>query len=220
MPALLLIKSNVMKKLTIPLVLIIGLLTACQNDKKLPYIGEPDVIKKMVDGKEVEETVYPTIPAFSFKNQYGETVTGESFEGKIYVADFFFTTCPTICPPMKKNMLKVYKAFNANPEVMILSHTIDPGHDSVAVLKKFADDLGITGKKWQLVTGEREKIYEIGEKHYFVSAREDSLEAGGYIHSGHFVLIDKNKHIRGMYDGTNESETKLLMEDIKLLLKE
>jgi protein SCO1/2 len=208
-----------MKKLLIPILFLTILFTSCE-DKKLPYVGEPDVVKKMVEGKEVEETIYPTIPHFSFQNQYGETVTEKSFEGKIYVADFFFTTCPTICPVMKKNMLKVYQEFNDNPDVQILSHTIDPGHDSVAVLKKYADDLGITGKKWQMVTGERDKIYEIGEKHYFVSAREDSLEAGGYIHSGHFVLVDKNKHIRGMYDGTTEEETKLLIEDIKVLLKE
>lgn len=192
---------------------------SCQN-KKLPYIGEPDVVKKMVDGKEVEEIIYPTIPDFSFQNQYGDTVTGKSFEGKIYVADFFFTTCPTICPVMKKNMLKVYQEFEENPDVKILSHSIDPGHDTVAVLKKYADDLGVKGTMWQFVTGNRDKIYEIGEKHYMVSAREDSAEAGGYIHSGHFVLIDKNKHVRGMYDGTTEEETKQLIEDIKVLLKE
>lgn len=208
-----------MKSVMIPLIILTALLTGCQ-DKKLPYIGEPDVVRKMVDGKEVEETIYPTIPEFSFQNQNGETVTGKSFEGKIYVADFFFTTCPTICPPMKKNLLKVYNLYQNNPGVGILSHTIDPEHDTVAVLKKYADDLGVKGTMWQFVTGNRDKIYEIGEKHYMVSAREDSTEAGGYIHSGHFVLIDKNKHIRGMYDGTTEEGTQLLIEDMEVLLKE
>lgn len=192
---------------------------ACQT-KKLPYLGEPDIINKMVEGKEVEETTYPTIPDFSFQNQYGETVTAKSFEGKIYVADFFFTTCPTICPPMKKNLFKVYNKYLSNPEVGILSHTIDPDHDSVSILKKYADDLGVKGKMWQFVTGDRDKIYEIGQKHYLVSAREDSTEAGGYIHSGHFVLIDKKKHIRGMYDGTTEEGTAQLIEDIEVLLRE
>nr|WP_229254381.1 SCO family protein [Dyadobacter sp. NIV53] len=191
----------------------------CQQ-KKLPFIGESDIVKKVVDGKEIEETIYPSIPAFSFQNQNGETVTEKTFEDKIYVADFFFTTCPTICPVMKKNMLKVYQAYRENPDVRILSHSIDPGHDTVAVLNKYANDLGVTGNMWQFVTGDREKIYEIGEKHYLVSARKDPNEPGGYIHSGHFVLIDKDKHIRGMYDGTTEEGTKQLIEDINVLLEE
>jgi len=193
--------------------------SACHT-RKLPYLGEPDVIKKMVEGKEVEEITYPTIPYFSFQNQNGDTVTVRSFDGKIYVADFFFTTCPTICPVMKKNMLLVYEAYKNNPAVNILSHTIDPGHDSVQVLNKYAKDIGITGTMWQFVTGKREEIYNIGQKHYFITAKTDSSAAGGYIHSGHFVLIDKNKHIRGMYDGTTEDATKQLIDDIGVLLME
>ena len=208
-----------MKNIIYCLLVLVLFLTGCQS-KKLPILGESDVVKKIVGGKEVEETIYPTIPAFSFQNQNGETVTEKSFDGKIYVADFFFTTCPTICPPMKKNLLKLYKIYKDNPEVAILSHTIDPGHDSVEVLRQYAKDMGVTGTMWQFVTGDREKIYEIGQKNYLVSAREDSSEAGGYIHSGHFILIDKNKHIRGMYDGTTDAGTKQLLEDIKVLLKE
>ena len=208
-----------MKKSEIYLLgLLIIFSVGCQ--KKLPFIGESDVVKKMVDGKEVEEIIYPVIPAFSFLNQDAKTITEKSFDGKIYVADFFFTTCPTICPIMKKNMLKVYEAYHDNPDIGILSHSIDPGHDSVEVLKKYADDLGVKGNMWQFVTGDREKIYEIGEKHYLVSARADANEPGGYIHSGHFVLIDKNKHIRGMYDGTKDEGTKQLIADIKVLLDE
>jgi len=208
-----------MKNIIYCLLVLVLFLTGCQS-KKLPILGESDVVKKIVGGKEVEETIYPTIPAFSFQNQNGETVTEKSFDGKIYVADFFFTTCPTICPPMKKNLLKLYKIYKDNPEVAILSHTTDPGHDSVEVLRQYAKDMGVTGTMWQFVTGDREKIYEIGQKNYLVSAREDSSEAGGYIHSGHFILIDKNKHIRGMYDGTTDAGTKQLLEDIKVLLKE
>ncbi|REA56348.1 SCO family protein [Dyadobacter luteus] len=209
-----------MKTFHISLFCLVMLLFAACQTKKLPYIGEPELVTKVVDGKEVEETIYPAIPDFSFQNQNGETISGRSLDGKIYVADFFFTTCPTICPPMKKNLLKVYQAFKDNPEVGILSHTIDPAHDSVAVLKKYADDLGVTGNMWHFVTGNRDKIYEIGEKSYMVSAREDSAEAGGYIHSGHFILVDKNKHIRGMYDGTTEQGTAELLKDIETLLKE
>ena len=194
-------------------------LTSCQK-KKLPLIGVPEVVKKMVDGKEKEETVYPVIPAFSFQNQNGDTVTNKNFDGKIYVADFFFTTCPTICPVMKKNMLKVYAEYKDSPDVRILSHSIDPGHDSVAVLNQYARDMGVSGTMWQFVTGDREKIYEIGEKHYLVQTGEDSTAKGGFVHSGHFVLIDKDKHIRGMYDGTTDKGTKQLLDDIKVLLEE
>ena len=193
--------------------------TSCET-KKLPYLGEPDIVKKVVNGKETEETVYPTIPDFSFTNQDKQTVTQADFKNKIYVADFFFVTCPTICPIMKKNMLTVYKEFKDNPDVKILSHTIDPEHDNPDVLKQYAKDLGVTGTTWQFVTGDREKIYDIGQKHYMVSAMEDSSQAGGYIHSGAFVLIDKDRHIRGMYDGTTEEGTAKLKEDLKILLKE
>ncbi len=208
-----------MKTLTLTLFCLTALFSNCQN-KKLPYLGEPDLVKKNVDGKEIEEKIYPVIPDFEFQNQNGDKVNAKTFAGRIYVADFFFTTCPTICPVMKKNMLKVYEAYKTNPKVGILSHTIDPGHDSVQVLKTYAKDLGIAGSMWHFVTGDRDKIYEIGEKHYMVRASEDSTQAGGFIHSGRFVLVDEQKHIRGMYDGTTDSGTQQLIEDIGVLLKE
>lgn len=190
------------------------------NSKPLPILGEPEIVQKVVDGKTIEEKVYPTIPEFAFRSQYGDTITSKNFKDKIYVADFFFVTCPRICPVMKKNMLKVYEAFKDDPRVGILSHTIDPDHDSVQVLKTYADDLGLKGRTWLFVTGNREKIYEIGEKHYLVTAQADDQAPGGYIHSGAFVLIDKNKHIRGMYDGTEEKEVQLMIRDMKTLLEE
>ena len=199
--------------------IIITVAAGCET-KKLPYLGEPDVVNKVIDGKEKEEKIYPTIPDFSFTNQDKQTVTQADFKNKVYVADFFFVTCPTICPIMKKNMLTVYKEFKDNPDVKILSHTIDPEHDNPDVLKQYATDLGVAGTMWQFVTGDREKIYDIGQKHYMVSAMEDSSQAGGYIHSGAFVLIDKERHIRGMYDGTTEEGTKKLMRDMKILLEE
>ncbi len=199
--------------------ILISLLWSCQQ-QKLPYLGEPEVVTKEVNGEKVEETIYPTIPDFSFTNQEGQTITAKDFNGKVYVADFFFTTCPTICPPMTKNLLKVYNTFKNNPGVALLSHTIDPEHDSVSVLKEYANGLGVKADKWQFVTGNREEIYNLAQKHYLVSAKEDSSEAGGYIHSGHFILIDQNKHIRGMYDGTTDKGTAELLKDIELLLKE
>ena len=190
------------------------------TDEKLPYIGEPETTTKVIDGKEVTERAYPRIPAFSFTNQYGRTISRKDFNGKIYVTDFFFTTCPTICPIMKKNMLNVYKAYKDSPDVRILSHTIDPDHDNPAVLKQYAQELGVTGTMWQFVTGDREKIYAIGENHYLVTAGKDATAPGGYIHSGAFVLIDKQKHIRGMYDGTTLEGTQKLIRDIDVLQHE
>jgi len=203
------------------LFIVLGLMTSCDSgSKKLPILGERDWVTKKVDGKEVVDTIYNTIPPFSFTNQYGDTVTEKIVEGKIYVTDFFFTSCPTICPVMKRQMLKVYKEFKDNPDVMILSHTIDPEHDTPKVLNTFAKDLGIEGKQWQFLTGPKEKIYEIGQKSYLSAAQEDKTAEGGFLHSGAFILIDKDKHIRGMYDGTTEEGTQKLMQGINSLLEE
>lgn len=190
------------------------------NAERLPILGERETIKKIVDGKEVVDTVYHTIPDFKFVNQNGDTVTAQNFNDKIYVADFFFTTCPTICPVMKKQMKKVYEKFKGENEVAILSHTIDPDHDTPSVLKEYAKDLGVTSTQWMFVTGQREKIYEIGEKQYLVVAGADSTAPGGYIHSGAFVLVDKQKRVRGMYNGTDEAGTQRLIADIERLREE
>jgi len=201
--------------------LIIFSLTSCNSgEQKLPILGERDWIKKTVDGKEVVDTIYNTIPPFSFVNQNSDTVTEKIIDGKIYITDFFFTTCPTICPVMKRQMLKVYEKFKGNKDVMILSHTIDPEHDTPQVLNTFAKDLGVTGNQWQFLTGSKEKIYEIGLKSYMVVAKEDKSAEGGFLHSGAFVLVDKDKHVRGIYDGTTEEGTKRIIADIQTLLDE
>ena len=201
--------------------LIIFSLTSCNSgEQKLPILGERDWIKKTVDGKEVVDTIYNTIPPFSFVNQNSDTVTENIIKDKIYVTDFFFTTCPTICPVMKRQMLKVYEKFKGNKDVMILSHTIDPEHDTPQVLNTFAKDLGVTGNQWQFLTGPKEKIYEIGLKSYMVVAKEDKSAEGGFLHSGAFVLVDKDKHVRGIYDGTTEEGTKRIIADIQTLLDE
>jgi protein SCO1/2 len=199
---------------------VISAFWSCNSENKLPILGERDWVKKTVDGKEVVDTIYNTIPPFSFVNQEGDTVTEKIVEGKIYVTDFFFTSCPTICPVMKRQMIKVYKEFKANPDVMIVSHSIDPDHDTPQVLNKYAKDLGVEGTQWQFVTGPKEKIYEIGQKNYMSTAKEDKTAEGGYIHSGAFILVDKEKHVRGMYDGTTEEGTQKLIADMKRLLDE
>lgn len=202
------------------LVLFLGLASCNSSADKLPILGEREAITKIVGGKTVVDSVYHTIPDFRFASQYGDTVSAATFNGKIYVADFFFTTCPTICPKMKVQLKRVYAKYKGNPEVMLLSHTIDPNHDTVPVLKEFAQELGVTGRQWLFVTGDREKIYDIGQNFYMVTAKEDASAAGGVVHSGAFVLVDKAKHVRGVYDGTTEEGVDRLMTDMDKLLAE
>ena len=195
-------------------------LTACSsNETQLPIYGERDAITKVVDGKTITDTLYYQIPAFQFTNQDSLPVTDKTFDGKIYVTDFFFISCPTICPKMKTQMKRVYDKFKANPDVMILSYSIDPQHDTPAVLKDFAESLGVTGNQWQFATGPKEEIFKTG-KSYMVVAQEDAGAPGGLLHSGHFVLVDKEKHVRGMYDGTTKEGADKLMTDIDRLLAE
>lgn len=195
-------------------------LAGCLQADKLPILGEREAITKQIDGKTVTDSVYHTIPDFKFVSQYGDTVTAAAVNGKIYVADFFFTSCPTICPKMKTQLKRVYERFRANPDVLLLSHTIDPAHDSVPVLKEFARELGVTDKNWLFVTGDRDKIYDIGQNSYMVTAQEDASAPGGVVHSGAFILVDTNRHIRGIYDGTTEQGVTKLMDDMDKLLSE
>ncbi|MFH6983345.1 SCO family protein [Marinoscillum luteum] len=189
---------------------------ACQQkEKQLPILGKKEVVENGASA----DTVYHTIPDFKFIDQDSNTVTQKTFDNKIYIADFFFTTCPTICPVMKTQMLRVYEKYNDNPEIAFLSHTIDPKHDTVGVLKEYADRLGISSDQWHMVTGARDKIFEIAQSHYMVSAHEDPSAPGGAVHSGAFILIDKQKRIRGYYDGTKEEEVNQLIEDIPLLIQ-
>ncbi len=187
--------------------------------KSLPYLGEPGITSHEENGKLVADTIYPTIPEFSFTNQDGKMVNLKTFDGGIYVADFFFTTCPTICPKMKAELLRVYDAFKNEPRVKILSHTIDPEHDSVPVLREYASRLQVSSDKWNFVTGDKDSIYTIAE-YYLCTAEEAPNEPGGYIHSGSLILIDHEKHIRGMYNGTKPEEVDQLIKDIPLLLGE
>ena len=201
--------------------LLITVCCSCSNSQeKLPILGNREAITKTVNGKQITDTLYHQIPDFEFINQDSVKITQKDFAGKIYVADFFFTTCPTICPKMKTQMLRIFKKFKDNPKVAILSHTIDPRHDTPAVLKEFSTNLGIQNSMWQMVTGDKAKIYEIGQKSYMVSATDDPTQPGGIVHSGAFILVDKNHHIRGIYDGTEPERVDKLMADMEILLNE
>jgi protein SCO1/2 len=190
------------------------LLPGCRpNEERLPIFGE----RTTTGGT---DTVYHTIAPFQFVDQDSTTITNESFAGKIYVADFFFTTCRTICPIMKTQLVRVYEATRDMPDVLILSHTIDPEYDTVALLRDFARRLGVESRKWHFVTGRRDSIYKIAQTSYFATAMLDKTEPDGFIHSGAFLLIDKSRRIRGKYDGTKEEDVNRLIRDIGRLRKE
>ena len=212
-----------MKYVVIPffLTLIIFYFQGCTTQvEKLPVFGRKQIVEKEVDGQMVTDTLDHSIPDFAFVDQDSNWVTGETFQDKIYVADFFFTSCPTICPIMKTQMLRLYEEFLNNEKVLLLSHTIDPEYDSVAVLKDYANRLEVQSEKWHFVTGSKKDIYEIGEKSYMVTAGEDNTAPGGFLHSGAFLLVDKEKRIRGVYDGTKEEQVDQLIDDIPKLLLE
>ena len=196
-------------------------LSACQssNTDKLPILGSREPIITEVNGETVIDTVYHSIPDFEFLNQDSLPITGETFENSIYVADFFFTSCPSICPIMHRNLLDVYKKYKDNPEVMFLSHSIDTKYDTPSVLKSYAEKLGISGNQWQFASGTRETIYGISPA-YMVFTEENDQVAGGFEHQGWFILVDKDKHIRGAYNGTDEKEVAKLMKDMDILLSE
>lgn len=182
------------------------------KEKPLPFLGE----RKMVG----TDTVYHKIAPFSFVDQDSAQVDNATFKDNIYVADFFFTTCRTICPIMKTQMLRVYQATSDMEDVKILSHTIDPEYDTVGLLRDFAKRLGVESNRWHFVTGIKDSIYKIAQTSYFVTALEDQTEPDGFIHSGAFMLIDKKGRIRGKYDGTKEEEVDRLILDIRRLRDE
>jgi protein SCO1/2 len=211
-------KSSILFTLTSLILVACGLENQKNKKAEFPVLGRKQYVEKIVDGKTVTDTVDHTIPDYKLVNQDSNWVTPETFDGKVYVADFFFTSCPTICPTMKKEMLRVYEAYKENDEVAIISHTIDPEYDTVALLKDFAEKLDVQAPKWHFVTGEKKDIYELGQKGYMVTAMEDENEVGGFLHSGAFVLVDKERKIRGVYDGTRSEEVDKLITDIELLL--
>jgi protein SCO1/2 len=156
---------------------------------------------------------------FRLMDQENQEVTPATFLGKIYVTDFFFTTCPTICPLMKVEMMRLYEVFKDTPDLLLLSHTIDPEFDTVAVLKDYAHDLKINNTKWHMVTGSKQEIYDLA-KQYMLGVVESEEAPGGFIHSGSFCLVDRKRQIRGYYNGTDAQAVDQLIQDIKRLLHE
>lgn len=194
--------------------------SALKPQKTLPIFNPADVNPELVDSTVQYKSKYHTIADFSFVNQNGDTITQKNYEGKIYVADFFFTTCGSICPKMTTNLADVQKAVLNNPKVMLLSHTVFPEVDSIPVLKQYAIKHGVVDSKWNLVTGDKKEIYTMARKSYLAVklGRPDQLY--DMVHTENFVLVDQKRRVRGFYDGTNKEEIKRLLEDIDFLCKE
>lgn len=202
-------------------ILVISIITGCKEEKTLPIYGERHTQEtKLANGEIKVDTIYKTIPDWEFLNQDSVLINQKTFENKVYIADFFFTSCSTICPIMHRNMKTIYEEFKNNDDLMFLSHTIDFKYDKPSRLKTYAQKLGVDTKKWQFAYGSKEKVYTIAEKDYLVAANEDSTARDGYIHQGFFILIDKQRRIRGAYDGTNDEQVEKLRKDLPILLKE
>lgn len=188
----------------------------------LPYYGPKEVVAVERDGQVIIDTVYHELPPFSFTDQFGRPFTDKQVEGKIIVADFFFTRCGTICPKMSGQMQQLQLKLDdpAFKDVVFLSHTVDPEHDTPEVLNEHARKLQADTARWKFLTGDKQAIYLQGSEGYRVAAREEVMEPGGFLHSEAFVLVDKDRHIRGMYDGTTMKGMMDCANDIKMLLKE
>ena len=190
---------------------------ALQPKKRLP-IYQPNMVNaELVDSTLQHVKKYHRIADFSLLNQNGDTITQENYRDKIYVADFFFTTCPTICPIMTANLVEVQAALANDPEVLLLSHSVTPEIDSVAQLKKYANEKGVNDAKWNLVTGDKEQIYELARKSYLAVQEDGDGGPFDMIHTENFILVDKQRRIRGFYDGTKEEEMDRLLSDIEIL---
>ncbi len=204
--------------------IILILLAACKNkpaELPLPFINKPDFTPEWINKTDPGYTSIHRIPAFSFTDQNGETITEKTVDGKIYVTDFFFTKCGSICPKMTGNMGILQEKFKDDDDVIFLSHSVTPDMDSVPVLKKYATEKGVITGKWHLLTGKREDIYALAKKQYFAGDTIGYYQTGNeFLHTENFILVDKHRRIRGVYNGTLPLEMDRLAEDIGTLKKE
>lgn len=198
-----------------------SLLFSCntKSQTSLPYFNTPDFTPVWLNKADPELTQLHSIPLFAFIDQTGKTVTEKTTKGKIYVTNFFFTRCQNICPRMMDNLKKVADAFAGDSDVLIVSHSVTPLYDNVAVLKAYSAEKGITNPNWHLVTGDKDEIYKIARKGYFADSITGSAITTQFLHTENFILVDQNRHIRGVYNGTIDLEVDNLIRHIKLLEK-
>ncbi|MEM9649249.1 MAG: SCO family protein [Bacteroidota bacterium] len=214
---------NKLKAFKLPLfILIIGALMVAYlfpNQKhELPVYGPKDFHPDLVDTEVQLVTSHHTVSDFKLTNQNGELITQSTYDNKIYVTDFFFTRCPSICPIMSNNMGKLQKEFINHDDVMLLSMSVTPEMDSVPVLKKYARRNGVLDSKWNITTGDKKHIYDLARGSFFATLDYGDGGLQDFIHTPNFVLVDKKKQIRGVYNGTDSDEIQRLIEDIKSLI--
>jgi protein SCO1/2 len=206
------------------LFILLVLLVSCKSKPKelaLPFINKPDFTPEWIEKNDPGYSSIHRIPSFSFTDQDGKTVTEKTVEGKIYVADFIFTRCGSICPKMTTNMGILQEKFKNNDQVLLLSHSVTPEMDSVPVLKRYAEAKGVISGKWHLLTGKEEEIYALAKKQYYAGDTIGYYQTGNeFLHTENFILVDKHRRIRGVYNGTLPLEMEHLADDINTLLKE
>lgn len=186
----------------------------------LPIVGERDVTYKTVDGKEVADTIYPKVPDFQYLNQDSVMITSKSMKGKIWVADFFFTSCPTICPPMTSQMKRLnIMTKDLSKYLQFMSFTIDPDTDTPSQFRTYIQEHGITAQNWSFFTGDEDATYALAEEFFHVGAQRNAEAAGGFEHNDTFVLVDRDGYVRGLYRGSETKEVNRLEKDIRKLLK-
>lgn len=190
---------------------------ALQPKKILPVYSPAMVNAELVPQEIQHIRKYHTIADFALINQNGDTITQNDYKDKIYIADFFFTTCPTICPIMTDNMVRIQEEVKNDENVLLLSHSVTPEIDSVAQLKKYALEKGVNDAKWNLVTGDKKQIYDLARTSYLAVKTDGDGGPFDMIHTENFVLVDKEKRIRGFYDGTNKEEMDQLLVDLEIL---
>jgi len=202
------------------------MMAACKSktvDKglSLPFINKPDFTPEWIDTNDPAYKNIHNIPAFSFTDQDGKTITEKDVAGKIYVTDFIFTRCGSICPLMTTNMSTLQEKYKYDDEVLLLSHSVTPSMDSVPVLKRYAEAKGIISSKWHLLTGNEDQIYAMAKKQYFAGDTIGYYQTGNeFLHTENFILVDKHRRIRGVYNGTLALEMERLIDDITTLKKE
>ena len=199
-------------------------LTSCSSKKNetLAFVGAQQIIGA--------DTIFHTVPSFTLLNQNSDSISNSDLAGKVYVADFFFTTCPSICPIMTNSLVKVQRAFKGVENFALVSHTVNPDYDREDVLKEYAAKMHADTTNWHFLTGTKEAIYNTAFHGYFANAGEDELAPGGFLHSEYFILVDglgrvrsgydKQENVKGVYEGTNDQDVLQLINDIKKLLKE
>jgi len=205
--------------IVLSVIIILAIYHVMKPKRSLKVYQPNDVSMELVDSTLQHVKKYHTIADFKLVNQNGDTITNDNYKNKIYVADFFFTTCVTICPIMTDHMVKIQRALKEDPDVMLLSHSVTPEIDTVAQLKRYSISKGVDDGKWNLVTGDKREIYELARKSY-LAAKDVPYNKYDLVHTENFVLVDKQRRIRGFYDGTNPEAIAQLLRDIQLLKKE